>query len=47
MVTTRLRNVRIDDDLWQAAQSKAAKKRETVSDVIRRALLAYVEHPNP
>jgi len=41
-VETRNRNVRVDDELWEAAQAKAARRRESVSDVIRRALLAYV-----
>lgn len=40
---TKNRNVRVDDELWEAAQAKAKDRRESVSDVIRRALLAYVE----
>lgn len=40
---TKNRNVRVDDELWNAAQEKAKARRESVSDVIRRALLAYVE----
>lgn len=40
---TPIRTIRIDDELWTAAQSKAARRRETVATVIRRALLAYVE----
>lgn len=40
---TKNRNVRIDDELWEAAQAKAKDRRESVSDVIRRALLTYVE----
>ena len=40
---TKQRNVRVDDELWQAALEKAKRRRETVADVIRRALLAYVE----
>jgi negative regulator of replication initiation len=39
---TPLRNVRVADDLWQAAMSKAAERGETVSDVVRRALERYV-----
>jgi len=34
--------VRIPDDLWSAAQALAASRGETVSDVIRSALLGYV-----
>lgn len=43
MANTKVRNVRVDDELWDAAKIKAAARRETVADVIRRALLAYVE----
>jgi len=43
---TRNRNVRVDDELWEAAQAKAARRRESVSDVIRRALLDYIEEPD-
>lgn len=43
VAVTKLRNFRVDDELWTAAQTKAARRRESVSDVIRRALLAYVE----
>lgn len=40
---TKVRHVRIDDDLWERAQAKAKDRRETVAAVLRRALLAYVE----
>ncbi len=40
---TKVRHVRIDEELWQAALAKAERKRETVSDVMRRALVAYVD----
>lgn len=40
---TKIRTVRVDDELWVAAQEKAKLRRESVADVIRRALLAYVE----
>lgn len=36
------RAVRVEDELWQAAQDRAAERGETVSDVIRRALQRYV-----
>ena len=39
---TPLRNVRVSDELWQAAQAKAEERGETVSDVIRQALERYV-----
>ncbi len=40
---TKVRTVRVDDELWQMAQEKAKRRRETVAAVIKRALLAYVE----
>jgi len=36
------RAVRVDDALWTAAKERAEAKGETVSDVIRRALVRYV-----
>lgn len=38
---TTLRNVRIDDELWQAAQAVAAQRGETVSEAIRAFLKRY------
>lgn len=38
-----LRAIRVPDELWRAAQSKAAEKGESVSDVLRRALERYVK----
>ena len=45
MVETPIRKMqaRVDDALWADVQAKLARRRETLSDVIRRALLAYVE----
>lgn len=40
---TTLRNIRIGDELWQAAQAKAARDGVTLSDVIRDHLAAWVE----
>jgi len=40
---TKIRGVRIDDELWLRAQEKAKDRRESVADVVRRALLAYVD----
>lgn len=37
------RVVRVSDELWQAAQAKAAEKGETISEVVRRALERYVK----
>lgn len=42
---TPLRNVRVSDELWQAALLKAEERGETVSDVVRRALERYVARP--
>lgn len=39
---TRLRNVRVPDEVWQAAKERAEENGETVSDVVRRALEEYV-----
>lgn len=38
----RARAVRVDDELWSAALDAATRNGETVSDVIRAALGAYV-----
>ena len=42
---TPLRSFRIPDELYEAAQAKAAEKGESVSDVVRRALERYVKRP--
>jgi hypothetical protein len=40
--------VAIDDDVWDAAQRLAARRREEVSDVVRRALVEYLDkHHRP
>lgn len=44
---TPLRNVRVPDDLWALAKATAKARGETVTDVIRRALVAYVTPPPP
>ncbi len=40
---TKLRNLRVDDDLWQEAKRIADDRRETLSAVMKRALVEYVE----
>lgn len=40
---TTLRNVRIDDELWSAAQQTAAANGTNVSEVIRTHLQKYVD----
>jgi hypothetical protein len=46
MAPTPLRNVRVADDLWNAAREKTSKRwhddRLTLTDVITKALQAYV-----
>jgi len=39
---TKVRTVRIDDALWEAAQAKAAERDENLSEIIRAALADYV-----
>lgn len=41
-MTTVLRTVRVPPGLWSAARAVAERRGETVSEVIRRALVAYV-----
>lgn len=41
VAVTKIRTVRVDDALWEAAQEVASERRESVADVIRRALLSY------
>lgn len=38
---TPLRTIRVPDDVWLAAQERAAELGETVSEVVRRALREY------
>ena len=40
---TPLRSFRIPDDVYRAAQEKAAERGESVSDVVRRALERYAK----
>ena len=41
----KIRTVRVEEKLWEAAQAKAAQNGETVTDVVRRALKRYVREP--
>lgn len=46
--TTPQHTVAVDDALWQRVRRKAAANHETISDVIRRALVQYDrKHPLP
>lgn len=38
---TKVRAVRVSDEVWDAALAKAAENGETVADVIRAALIDY------
>lgn len=41
---TKIRGIRIDDDLWEAATKRAKElKRESLSEVIREFLRGYVK----
>lgn len=40
---TRLRNIRVADDLWQRARAVAEAREENLSDVLRAALERYVK----
>ena len=44
---TRLRNIRVDDDLWAASRAEAERRGETLSDAIRRFLREYTEVTPP
>jgi len=45
MAVTPMRNVRVSDELWFAAQTEAVRRAETVTDVINRALTRYTKTP--
>lgn len=45
MPKTTLRNIRIDDDLWSAAMSKAADGQRSVSEVVRELLTEWITPP--
>ena len=38
---TKLRTVRVADDLWDAAREKAVADNRTLTDVVREALTNY------
>lgn len=46
VANTKVRHIRIDDDLWDPARAAADGQHETVADVVRRALAAYAVDPN-
>ena len=40
---TPRRSIRIDDELWEKAQGIASQRDENLSDIIRKALEAYIK----
>lgn len=42
-IQTPQRSIRIPDRIWRAAQEKAKERGERVSDVVRQALIKYIE----
>jgi plasmid stability protein len=44
---TRIRNIRVPDEIWEAAKVRAAERGETVTDVLTRALKRYIRQPPP
>lgn len=38
---TPLRSVPVPDEIWKPAQAKAAERGESLSEVVRRALVRY------
>lgn len=47
MPPTPLRNIRIDDDLWNAALAKAENEGSNLSEVIREWLETWVKKGDP
>ena len=47
MPPTPLRNIRIDDELWNAAQAKAETEETNLSEVIRELLATWVRKGDP
>jgi hypothetical protein len=46
VANTKVRHIRVETKLWDAARDVATDQHETVADVVRRALAAYVVDPN-
>lgn len=46
-MATPLRNIRVPDELWEAALAKATDQGTSLSDVIRTLLEDYVEVAEP
>jgi antitoxin component of RelBE/YafQ-DinJ toxin-antitoxin module len=41
---TRAHNIRLDDDLWAAAQAEAEARGETVAEAVRKFLQRYTKN---
>lgn len=44
---TTLRSIRINDELWEAVQDKAAAEDRNASEVVRELLAKWVTRPAP
>jgi len=40
---TKLRNIRVADEVWGPAKARAEAEQTTVSDVVRNALVDYIK----
>lgn len=40
---TKVRTVRVEDEIWLPAQEKAKKNNQNLSDIMRAALRAYLD----
>ena len=43
---TTPRAIRISDDLWREAKVVAERRSDTISDIVRKALEAYIATPD-
>jgi hypothetical protein len=43
MASSKIRNIRIDDDLWKLAGIVTKRRRETISGAIKRLLAEYID----
>lgn len=43
MPPTRMRSLRVEDEVWDAAQERAEREHRTLSDVVRVSLRAYAD----
>lgn len=44
---TKIRHVRVKDDLWESAKAVADSRDENLADVIRAALESYIRKHSP